>query len=53
MMSFPENQALTLWLGLALFLLIEALFITRQVGALWDRPCRSDPRGNPGGSHND
>jgi len=47
MMSFPENQALTLWRGLALFLLIEALFIMRLVARLWANPNRrDDPRGS-------
>ena len=38
MTPFPESDALTLWLGLALFLLIEALFIIRQVRAIWGKP---------------
>jgi len=35
MMSFPENQTLTLWLGLALFLTIESFFVIQMVEAFW------------------
>jgi len=47
MVPFPESEALTLWLGLALFLAIESLFIIQMVGAFWNRSdWRDDPRGS-------
>jgi hypothetical protein len=47
MVPFPESEALALWLGLALFLAIESLFIIQMVGAFWNgSDWRDDPRGS-------
>ncbi len=42
MAPFPASTAPTLWLGLVLFLVVEAVFILRYVAGLWDRPDRPD-----------
>jgi hypothetical protein len=48
MTSFPENEALTLWTGLALFLLIESLFFIRIIRTHWEGAgWRNDPSGPP------
>ncbi len=44
MTPFQESEALTLGLGVALFFLIEALFIIRQATAFWARPDARDVR---------
>ena len=44
MAPFPESAALTVCLGLALFLVVESLFIIRHVGAWWHQTgTRDDP----------
>jgi hypothetical protein len=35
MPSFPESDALTLWLGLALVFAIEALVVARLLTKIW------------------
>jgi hypothetical protein len=35
MTSFPESDALTLWLGLALVFAIEALVVARLLAKIW------------------
>jgi hypothetical protein len=45
MAPFPESAALTVCLGLGLFLVVESLFIIRHVGAWWHQPHgRADPK---------
>jgi hypothetical protein len=38
MPSFPESDALTLWLGLALVFAIEALVVARLLAKVWAVP---------------
>jgi hypothetical protein len=42
MVPFPESATLTLWLGLALFLLIEAVVVIRLVARIWAPPSGRD-----------